>query len=95
MCGNGDRTMKTPATIDTVFAAHPRAVGESYWAHAATATRFGLTMLAGGTACLVHAVVPALFTTTGSDTVRRLHGRMSSRHAPAVRSEAPGFCYEI
>jgi hypothetical protein len=48
-------------------------------------------MLAGGAACLVHAVVPALFTSTGSDTVRRLHRAMAARRREATE----GFCYCI
>ncbi|WP_112382461.1 DUF6356 family protein [Sphingomonas carotinifaciens] len=86
--------MRALSVLDTVFARHPRAVGESYLDHARTASRFGLAMLGGGLACMVHAAVPALFTTTGSDTIRRLHARMSGRagQAAAVRD---GFCYEI
>ena len=33
-------------------------------------------MLLGGLACLVHAVLPFLCTSTGSQTIRRLHDRM-------------------
>ncbi|WP_241491811.1 DUF6356 family protein [Sphingomonas endophytica] len=81
------------ALLDTAFIAHPRVMGESYLAHARTAAGFGLTMIAGGAACVVHGLVPALFTTTGSDTVRRLHARMSNRARQA--REAGIFCYEI
>lgn len=59
-----------------LFLDHPDAVGESYGRHLLVASRFGLTMIAGGAACLVHALVPALFQTTGSGTVKRLHGRL-------------------
>ncbi|MGI4732677.1 MAG: DUF6356 family protein [Janthinobacterium lividum] len=64
-----------------LFLDHPRSVDESYVAHAGVAFRFGLTMIAGGCACLAHGLVPALFTRTGSNTVRRLHAGMSNRHA--------------
>jgi hypothetical protein len=77
--------------LTAIFVAHPRQVGESYLAHARTAAGFGLAMLAGGAACLVHAVVPALFTSTGSDTVRRLHRAMAARR----REAAEGLCYCI
>lgn len=59
--------------IDRLFLAHPRTVGESYRQHFAVASSFGIAMIAGGTRALVHAVLPNLFQTAGSDTVRRLN----------------------
>lgn len=76
--------------IDRIFLSHPRSVGESYGAHAATAARFGLTMVGGGIACLVHAVVPALFARTASDSVKRLYERMKARQ-PAFAEQRPAF----
>ncbi|MGK6355041.1 DUF6356 family protein [Sphingomonas sp. DT-207] len=76
--------------IDRIFLSHPRSVGESYGEHAATAARFGVTMVAGGVACLVHAVVPALFARTASDTVKRLYGQMKARQ-PAFSEQRPAF----
>jgi hypothetical protein len=58
------------------FTQHPAAVGETYGEHLLTALSFGLVMMAGGAACLVHAVLPFLFSRTGSAVVRRLHERM-------------------
>ena len=88
--------MKSLSVLDSVFTAHPRAVGESYTAHAVTAARFGAAMVIGGLGCLAHAVVPALFTTTGSETVRRLHARMGARVPHASQPPvAAAFCYEI
>lgn len=80
--------------IGRLFTDHPRSVGESYLEHAATAGRFGVAMLAGGAACLVHAVVPALFTRTGSNTVKQLHAQMSRRNAAAA-AEGMALVYEI
>lgn len=76
--------------IDHLFFAHPRSVGETYREHAATAAGFGAAMVAGGLACLVHAVVPALFARTASDTVKRLYTRMMTRQ-PAFAGRAPAF----
>ena len=76
--------------IDRLFLHHPRTVGESYAGHARTAAGFGLAMVGGGLACLVHAAVPALFTRTGSDTVKRLHARMKARRA-APAAQPPSF----
>lgn len=68
------------------FLDHPRAVGESYPEHLGVAARFGAEMVAGGLACMVHAVVPALFPTAGSGTVARLHARMVRKRG-AVRAD--------
>jgi len=73
------------ALIHRWFAAHPRSVGESYAEHFHVAVRFGLTMVSGGVACLVHALVPALFERTGSGTVKRLYSEMAARQPGAMR----------
>jgi hypothetical protein len=67
------------------FAEHPRSVGESYLEHARAAARFGLAMVSGGVACLLHALVPALFERTGSSTVKRLYGEMAARQPGQFR----------
>ena len=59
-----------------LFLDHPASVGESYAEHFGVASRFGVTLIGGGLACLVHAVVPAAFKTTGSQTVLRLNKRI-------------------
>ncbi len=58
------------------FTEHPHAVGETYREHFGVAMGFSVAMIAGGLACAVHAMVPFLFTSTGSQTIRRLHDRM-------------------
>lgn len=65
--------------LDRLFLSHPHGVGESYLVHARTSAGIGMAMIAGGMACLAHAVVPALFTNTGSSTIRRLHARLPRR----------------
>lgn len=61
------------------FTQHPKEVGESYFAHFLNASQFGLRMLAGGAAVLVHSVFPFLFVKTGSRTMDKLHRRMTGR----------------
>ena len=56
-----------------LFLDHPATVGESYTEHFGVAGRFGMTMIKGGLGALVHAFVPALCKTRGSDTVAELH----------------------
>ena len=63
------------------FTAHPRDVGETYGEHFGVAMSFSAAMILGGLACAVHAVLPFLFTRTGSQTIRRLHDRMVANRA--------------
>jgi hypothetical protein len=67
------------------FLAHPRSVGESYFEHLAMAGGFAVRLLGAGLACLIHALIPALFQTTASDTVLRLHGVMAARRTGVSR----------
>jgi hypothetical protein len=67
------------------FAEHPRSVGESYLGHLRTAGRFGWAMVTGGAACLLHALVPALFERTGSGIVKRLYAEMAARQPNQFR----------
>ena len=66
------------------FTDHPASVGESYTEHMHTAAWFGWKMLAGSMACFVHALLPFLFTRTGSATVTVLHDRMVVNRARAA-----------
>jgi hypothetical protein len=71
------------------FTRHPRSVGETYGEHFLFASRFGLRMINGGVACVVHGLFPFLFVRTGSRTVLDLHARMTGARAPAVPAGMP------
>jgi hypothetical protein len=58
------------------FTEHPASVGETYAEHLHAAWSFSASMIAGGLACLVHAIFPFMFVSTASSTVRKLHDRM-------------------
>ena len=75
--------------IDRIFLSHPRSVGESYGEHAGMAFGFGIRMIGGGVACLLHGIVPAWFTRTGSNTVKALYGRMTARQPAYQHRPAP------
>ena len=60
----------------SLFTEHPASVDETYLEHFGSAIYFGTKMIVAGVACVVHGVVPAVFVTRGSDTVRALHERM-------------------
>ena len=61
------------------FTHHPREVDESYGEHFVNAGRFGLRMIGGGIACIVHAIFPFLFVNKGSETVKGLHTKLAKR----------------
>ncbi|ODU21766.1 MAG: hypothetical protein ABS87_05275 [Sphingomonas sp. SCN 67-18] len=67
--------------MNKLFRDHPAEIGESYGEHFRVAVGFGCRMIGGGAACLVHALVPALFMTTGSRTVKALYGQMVAKRA--------------
>ena len=80
--------------LKKIFLDHPTAVDETYLEHLRTASSFGLTMMLAGTACLLHGLIPALFTRTGSTAIRRLHGRMvvarAAKQAVPARGDTHG-----
>jgi hypothetical protein len=63
------------------FTEHPATVGESYGVHLRHASEFGIRMIAASLALAVHAVLPFLFTRTGSSIVASLHDDMITNRA--------------
>ncbi len=64
------------SALRNAFTEHPASVGETYFEHFTHASAFGLRMIAGGAACLLHGLLPFLFVKTGSRQITNLHGRM-------------------
>ena len=58
------------------FVDHPASVGETYLEHLMTAAGFGTKMVLAGMACVVHGLLPVIFTNRGSDAICALHERM-------------------
>lgn len=58
---------------------HLQAAGEGYWQHFRFATTFGLLAVAAGIAALIHAVIPAVCTSTASRIVRHLGNLIEDR----------------
>jgi hypothetical protein len=72
-----------------LFVDHPASVGESYFEHLVVALGFGLRMIGGGLACIVHALVPGLCKTTGSRAISCLHETMvENRRRKALQAAA-------
>jgi hypothetical protein len=70
-----------PVLVRRLFTEHPASVGETYGQHFAHATGFGLRMIAGGLACMLHGLLPFLFVRTGSRQISKLHGTMVTGRA--------------
>ena len=66
-----------------LFNDHPASVGETYGEHFGVAARFGWRLTRGGVGCMVHAVLPFVCKTSGSDTVRDLHAELVAKRAAA------------
>ena len=62
--------------ITKAFTEHPASVGETYGEHLVMASGFGVRMVIGGLACILHGIFPFLFVKTGSKQIESLHGEM-------------------
>ena len=70
--------------------AHLNEVDETYFEHMRFAFGFAIEMLFASLACAVHALLPFLFTKTGSKCIERLHDRMVvNRKNLSARKRAP------
>ncbi len=58
---------------------HPHAVGETYFEHMRASLTTAARLARAAAACIVHAFVPALCTTTGSTAILQLHGEIYPR----------------
>lgn len=62
-----------------LFTDHPASVGESYFEHLAASLGTAGRLAAAAAGCVVHAVVPGLCRTTGSDAILALHAQVAPR----------------
>ena len=70
-----------------LFVEHPRSLGMSWAGHGIGAVAIGATLIGAGLACLIHALVPGLFTQTAGKTIARMHDHMVRRKADAANPE--------
>lgn len=75
-----------------LFTDHPASVDETYGEHMVTALGFSGPLFKAAAAALIHAFLPFLFVTTGSETITTLHTRMvtSRRVQPVGRLSVLG-----
>jgi len=62
-----------------IFTEHPHRNGETYFQHMKKALSFAGIFLFLTFTSVTHALLPFLFITTGSDTIKRLHMNMKGR----------------
>ena len=74
--------------LGRLFLEHPRSLGMSWAKHGAGAIVIGGRMVGAGVACIIHAIVPGIFTETAGRTVMDLHAYMTRRKASAVNPNA-------
>lgn len=60
---------------------HLEGVRESYFQHLYFAVCFGLQLAGAGLAAVLHGILPAIFQTTGSETVYRLNDKLRARQS--------------
>ena len=73
----------------SLFTDHPATVGETYLQHMGSASFFGSRMILAGLACMLHGLLPFVFTKTGSHTIELLYQRMvTHRRRPLVSNDA-------
>jgi hypothetical protein len=70
------------STKMNIFTKHPQSIGESYFKHLQFATVFGIKMIMGGLACLLHGIFPFVFQSTGSRIILELHTQFTKRNPP-------------
>jgi hypothetical protein len=72
---------------ERLFLEHPRSLGMSWADHGAGAAAIGAKLVCAGCACLVHAVVPGVFTQTAGKTITGVYDHMMRRKAGAANPE--------
>ena len=77
-------------SIVRAFTEHTASVNETYGRHLVAAWSFAFSLLGAGLACLVHGLLPFVFTHTGSSTVRDLHERMVTHRVRRAAPPPPG-----
>ena len=66
--------------IAALFTDHPAAVNETYFGHMRFALGFAFWLSIAAMAAMLHAIVPAICEATAGRILKRLNGRIESRH---------------
>ena len=74
--------------VHRLFLEHPRSLGMSWAGHGVGAVVIGARLVGAGCACIIHAVVPGVFTQTAGKTVTNMYDHMNKRRASAANPES-------
>lgn len=74
--------MPRPGPI-TASRHHLAEAGVDYVSHMWRAARIGARLIVAGGACLVHGLLPSLFTTRASATIIKLNEEIAGTHQPS------------
>jgi Family of unknown function (DUF6356) len=81
------RTGHHSGMANRLFLDHPRSLGMSWAGHGIGALAIGVRLVGAGLACLVHAVIPGVFTQTAGKTITDMYDHMAQRRAGAANPE--------
>ena len=74
--------------IGRLFKDHPKSLGMTWASHGTGAAVIAVKLLGAGSACLIHAIVPAWFTQTAGRTVTDIYDDIARRKAGAANPKA-------
>ena len=77
--------------MKNIFTNHPHSVGETYFQHFKFAIQFGINMVVGGVACMIHAIFPCFFEKTGSNILFNMVHYFILR-MPKIEERGHGLC---
>jgi hypothetical protein len=86
--GQHETEEKRGTVVGRLFSDHPRSLGMSWASHGIGAVGIAFRLIGAGIACLIHAVVPGLFTQTAGRTVTSMHDDIVKRKAGAANPNA-------
>jgi hypothetical protein len=72
---------------ERLFLEHPRSLGMSWAGHGVGAVAIGARLVGAGLACMIHALVPGVFTQTAGKTITNMYDHMAKRKAGATDPE--------
>lgn len=79
---------RSAGLADRMFLEHPRSLGMSWAGHGVGAVAIGARLVGAGCACIIHAVVPGVFTQTAGKTITDMYDHMAQRKAGAKNPES-------
>lgn len=65
--------------MNNIFTKHPHSVNETYVEHMKIALKYGIKMVLGGIACMIHAIFPFLFETTATSVAQEVVDHVEQR----------------